>query len=561
MSSFMNTNKDQLKSCFNEICQTKNYHYTYGTAGFRDNAKRLDTVMFTTGIVACLRSLTLQTSNKHSAIGVMVTASHNPPEDNGVKIIEPNGSMLLQEWEPKATQFANIAANESFDEFYQLLIDSIVTLENDLNIKQPPTLILGHDSRDSSPTLMNHIIKSATLIFNAKIINYNYVTTPQLHFLTNLTNTTGTAEEINYYDHFNKYLSQLQSLYPPFNLPFDNLIIDAANGIGAPQVEKLLFTKNKFPPLNIKNPIKIINNDSKNPNLLNMNCGADYVKTNQKLPQGIPKDIDANSTLFCSYDGDADRIVFYYIDPMTNNFNLLDGDKIATLFAKFFSNLLTIAKLNHILKLGVVQTAYANGSSTNYISSKLKVPVSCTKTGVKHLHHEAITKYDIGIYFEANGHGTVIFSDKFHSELTKLKESGSSREIKTLLLFSELINQTVGDAMSDMLAVIAVLSILQLSPNSWDKEYKDLPNKLAKVIVPDRSKFITTDQERKLVEPKGLQPLLEEAVASVSLGRSFVRASGTEDAVRVYAEAKTQEETEWLSKKVCQLVIESVTQG
>jgi hypothetical protein len=31
---------------------------------------------------------------------------------------------------------------------------------------------------------------------------------------------------------------------------------------------------------------------------------------------------------------------------------------------------------------------------------------SCVPTGVKHLHHEA-QKFDIGVYFEANGHGTV----------------------------------------------------------------------------------------------------------------------------------------------------------
>lgn len=29
-------------------------------------------------------------------------------------------------------------------------------------------------------------------------------------------------------------------------------------------------------------------------------------------------------------------------------------------------------------------------------------------TGVKWLHHKAI-EYDIGVYFEANGHGTVVF--------------------------------------------------------------------------------------------------------------------------------------------------------
>ena len=35
-----------------------------------------------------------------------------------------------------------------------------------------------------------------------------------------------------------------------------------------------------------------------------------------------------------------------------------------------------------------------------------KIPVACAKTGVKHLHHKAL-EFDIGVYFEANGHGTV----------------------------------------------------------------------------------------------------------------------------------------------------------
>lgn len=39
------------------------------------------------------------------------------------------------------------------------------------------------------------------------------------------------------------------------------------------------------------------------------------------------------------------------------------------------------------------------------------VPVTCVKTGVKHLHHAALS-YDIGVYFEANGHGTVIYSQR-----------------------------------------------------------------------------------------------------------------------------------------------------
>ena len=34
------------------------------------------------------------------------------------------------------------------------------------------------------------------------------------------------------------------------------------------------------------------------------------------------------------------------------------------------------------------------------------IPVTCVPTGVKYLHHKA-KEFDVGIYFEANGHGTV----------------------------------------------------------------------------------------------------------------------------------------------------------
>ena len=68
-----------------------------------------------------------------------------------------------------------------------------------------------------------------------------------------------------------------------------------------------------------------------------------------------------------------------------------------------------VLKIPENCRLGCVQTAYANGSSTDYMTKSLGVPVSCVPTGVKFLHHAAL-EFDIGVYFEANGHGTVVFS-------------------------------------------------------------------------------------------------------------------------------------------------------
>ena len=66
----------------------------YGTAGFRTLAQNLDGAMYRVGILAALRSL-----QTHVASGVMITASHNGIEDNGVKIVDGDGGMLVRSWE------------------------------------------------------------------------------------------------------------------------------------------------------------------------------------------------------------------------------------------------------------------------------------------------------------------------------------------------------------------------------------------------------------------------------------------------------------------------------
>lgn len=89
------------------------------------------------------------------------------------------------------------------------------------------------------------------------------------------------------------------------------------------------------------------------------------------------------------------------------------------------------------------------------------MPVACTHTGVKHLHHKAM-EFDVGIYFEANGHGTVVFSERAKETLQLAMEdqrlSPEAREAsRQLLSLTRLINQAVGDAISDMLLVEVVL--------------------------------------------------------------------------------------------------------
>jgi len=275
------------------------------------------------------------------------------------------------------------------------------------------------------------------------------------------------------------------------------------------------------------------------------------VKTQQRAP---PSSKAGPLERCASLDGDADRIVFHFLDA-AGKFNLLDGDRIATLAAVFLADLGRQSGLAEQLSIGVVQTAYANGASTAYITGSLNLPVVCTPTGVKHLHHAA-TRFDVGVYFEANGHGTILFSPGALRAIATHEPQSPAQEsaLETLQALTDLINQTVGDALSDLLLVEVILAHKGWDVTDWLATYTDLPNRLVKVEVRDRGIFKAVDAERKLEEPRGIQEEIDKLVGKYEQGRSFARASGTEDAVRVYAEARGRSEADMLAQKVAAAV-------
>lgn len=117
-------------------------------------------------------------------------------------------------------------------------------------------------------------------------------------------------------------------------------------------------------------------------------------------------------------------------------------------------------------KIGFVQTYYANYSSSYYLKEAFGMDPVFAATGVKNLHEKA-EHYDIGIYFEANGHGTVIFNDDYLQRLEALhntrqflldapalaEKSEVKKDLEEYLTFLDfyisvcrLSNPSVGDA-------------------------------------------------------------------------------------------------------------------
>lgn len=562
--------------------------FSYGTAGFRYKHEVLPPIIVRIAVFAALRSASLD----GEPVGLMITASHNPECDNGIKLSDSNGGMLPLEWEEMATKFVNA--------------DRYV-------LKAKPKMgamvvHIGRDTRSHSLALAQLAVRSA-VSFGAVVIDHGCVTTPQLHYYVLRSNphlmpnalmcgSSGCSFEQEYLTSIvGSYAALIStkisndSLNDLKNNMVKNrtLLVDCACGVGGlkiPLLNELLQSLERHGGILLRDSslVKLIPVNLPGEGPLNERCGAEFVQKQQTRPTIYSECHEMTQSHRMSYvaslDGDADRIVFHYL---TNNDEcvLLDGDKIAVLISIFLQEeilaLSCAVPEARDLNCGVVQTAYANGSSTSYLKNQVKTKVVIAKTGVKHVHTAAHDHYDVGIYFEANGHGTVLFGPNYYKILAKAEEILLSRPCsrknratiawQRLRVLPRLINQAVGDALSDLFLVDAILYLKGWSLASWNGLYVDMPSRQCKVQVKDRTIICTNDNETRTTSPPGLQEALDAAMASLRqqqvdddgmkpkpVPRTFVRPSGTEDAVRVYAEAATQYDADMLASEAALLV-------
>ena len=267
--------------------------------------------------------------------------------------------MLEASWEGSATLLANATTSEA-------LLEALTNLvaQYKIDLSKPSKVVYGHDTRPSCPSLVK-ALEDGLAVWQGETVPAGLVTTPQLHYYVRALNTQGTPEAFGEPSE-DGYYTKLANAYITLSKgkqPASTMTVDCANGVGAPKLRKLV---EKIEALGGKLDVKLVKDDTGTQGALNNSCGADYVKTQQKAPPGITLTTEGR---YCSLDGDADRIIFYYAGGKDGNFRLLDGDKIAGLTAMFLIEMVKNAGLE--LDVGVVQTAYANGSSTNYLVNNL----------------------------------------------------------------------------------------------------------------------------------------------------------------------------------------------
>ena len=74
----------------------------YGTSGFRDHHKNIITIAKRIGV-----SISRLVDREEKSYGIMITASHNHCDDNGVKIMDEHGDMVSNDVEKYLENFVN----------------------------------------------------------------------------------------------------------------------------------------------------------------------------------------------------------------------------------------------------------------------------------------------------------------------------------------------------------------------------------------------------------------------------------------------------------------------
>lgn len=230
----------------------------------------------------------------------MITASHNPECDNGVKLVEPSGEMLAPEWEAHATAVAQAPNDDALVALVTSLAASVAsasasadsslngpnshtTTNSSTSSNSTPKVLIGRDTRPSGEGLAA-ACRAGVQAVGVQVLDVGVVTTPELHFAVQSYNAYHAVEEAAYFTNLLESYRSLTSGTPPAQ---QALHVDCANGVGGLKLQEMVPQLQQLGlSLVLYNTAGAGAGGGDSSGRLNHLCGADYVQKEQTYPAG-----------------------------------------------------------------------------------------------------------------------------------------------------------------------------------------------------------------------------------------------------------------------------------
>ncbi len=236
------------------------------------------------------------------------------------------------------------------------------------------------------------------------------------------------------------------------------------------------------------------------PNGLNINdkCGSTHTDSLHVAIQSHRADFGI------AFDGDGDRIIC--LDAYGREF---DGDYIIYLLANYFR------EKDKLKKNKVVLTKMSNLAIINALKNDFGLDVTICDVGDRYVS-QALIEEDLNLGGESSGH--IILRDYAAS----------------------------GDGMLTSLFIIGALKTLHVKLANIIDDVTKYPSYLVNVRVEDKKRALEDEQVK--IEIKRINNILG------TKGRVLVRASGTENLIRVLVECEEEKEALEYSKAICDAI-------
>ena len=230
---------------------------------------------------------------------------------------------------------------------------------------------------------------------------------------------------------------------------------------------------------------------------INNNCGSTHLEQLQKAVQ------EQQADLGIAYDGDADRLL-----AVDQNGRVVDGDRLLLIFGSY------LEKQGLLAKDTVVITVMSN----------MGLKIALKEKGIKTLETKVGDRYVI----------------------EGMKESGAvlGGEQSGHIVFG--LDNTTGDGILSSLKLLQIVKQSGKTLAELADEMEQYPQILINVRVKDKNGW---------EEKAEIREAIETAQAELAdTGRILVRASGTENLLRVMVEGKQQEQIERLANQIADVV-------